>query len=138
MHLRCVPNGTSSAAPPPSSPSLSCGWSVCPHLGALISHISTHRIHPARSVIFRRFVICKPAQQLRCAVSHRPWAAPTSVFSAADKPTFHPSPGPRAHASTHPPFHVVCALACWLCELLVLCLLSSGHQRPVPCQIQVK
>jgi len=79
-------------------------------LGALISHVFTHRVYPARCLILRRFVISKPAQTLCCAVSHRSGAAPTFVLSAADKPTFHPSPGPRAHASTHSPFHKVCAL----------------------------
>lgn len=97
-------------ASPPSSTPFSCGRSICPHLGALISHIFTHCVYPARCVILRLFVIRKPVQQLHCAVSHRSPAAQTSVFSAANKPTFHPSPGPRAHASTHLLFHVVCTL----------------------------
>lgn len=105
-----VPKGTSSIASPPSSPPFSCGWSICPHLGALISHIFTHHVYPAHCAILRHLMICKPAQQLQCAVSHHSRAALTSVFSASDKPTFHPSPGARVHASTHPPFHVVCAL----------------------------
>lgn len=102
-----IPNGTYSVASPPSLPLFSCSWSTCPHLGALISHTFAHHICPTLCLILRCLVICKPAQQLHCVVSHHSQAAQMSVFSAANKPTFHPSPGPKAHAPTHRPSHVV-------------------------------
>lgn len=110
VRLHHVPNSTSSVASPSSSPPFSWGWSICPHLGALISHIFIHRIYPSHCVILICFVICKPEQQLHCAVSHCSWAAQTSVFSAASKPTFYPLPGPMARVSTPLLFYVVCIL----------------------------
>lgn len=113
--LHHVPNGTSSVASPPSSPPSSCGWSICPHLGALISHIFPHHISPARRVLLRHSVICNPAALAPCGFPSLP-ACPNFCISCCQQTHLAPTASPPG--ALFPSTSCGLCPGCQQCELL--------------------